>query len=53
LLVSVEYPDAITGGLRRATDSLRAVVERSRSDVTSTVLQSALQETIEKSLRGT
>jgi translin len=53
LLVSVEYPDAITGGLRRATDSLRAVVERSRSDVTSTVLQSALQQTIEKSLRGT
>jgi translin len=51
LLVSVEYPDAITGGLRRATDSLRAVVERSRSDVTSTVLQSALQETIERSLR--
>jgi translin len=52
LLVSVEYPDAITGGLRRATDSLRAVVERSRSDVTSTVLQTALQQTIERSLRG-
>jgi translin len=52
LLVSVEYPDAITGGLRRATDSLRAVVERSRSDVTSTVLQTALQHTIERSLRG-
>lgn len=50
LLVSVEYPDAITGGLRRSTDALRAVVERSRSDVTSTVLQSALQRSIEKSL---
>jgi len=50
LLVSVEYPDAITGGLRRATDALRAVVERSRSDVTSSVLQSALQNTIERSL---
>lgn len=50
LLVSVEYPDAITGGLRRATDALRAVVERSRADVTSTVLQASLQETIEKSL---
>ena len=50
LLVSVEYPDAITGGLRRATDALRAVLERSRSDVTSTVLQSSLQATIERSL---
>jgi translin len=50
MLVSVEYPDAITGGLRRATDALRAVVERSRSDVTSTVLQSTLQQTIERSL---
>lgn len=53
LLVGVEYPDAITGGLRRATDALRAVVERSRADVTSTVLQASLQETIEKSLRKT
>jgi translin len=50
LLVSIEYPDAITGGLRRATDALRAVVERSRSDVTATVLQSALRDTIERSL---
>lgn len=50
LLVSIEYPDAITGGLRRATDALRAVVERSRSDVTATVLQTSLKETIERSL---
>jgi len=47
LLVTVEYPDAITGGLRRATDALRAVVERSRADVTTTVLQSRLQRAIE------
>lgn len=53
LLVGVEYPDAITGGLRRATDALRAVVERSRADVTSTVIQASLQTTIERSLRTT
>ena len=47
LLVTVEYPDAITGGLRRAADALRAVVERSRADVTTTVLQSQLQAAIE------
>jgi translin len=46
-LVSVEYPDAITGGLRRAADALRAVVERSRADVTTTVLQTNLQRAIE------
>lgn len=46
-LVTVEYPDAITGGLRRAADALRAVVERSRADVTTTVLQTNLQHAIE------
>ena len=47
LLATIEYPDAITGGLRRGVDALRAVVERSRADVTTTVLQSRLQEAIE------
>lgn len=47
LLVTVDYPDAITGGLRRTTDALRAVVERSRADVTTTVLQARLQRAIE------
>jgi translin len=47
LLVTIEYPDAITGGLRRAADALRAVVERSRADVTTTVLQTNLQRAIE------
>jgi translin len=47
MLVTIEYPDAITGGLRRSTDALRAVVERSRADVTTTVLQTALQRAIE------
>jgi len=47
MLVTVEYPDAITGGLRRAADALRAVLERSRADVTTTVLQTNLQRAIE------
>ncbi|MGH9281672.1 MAG: haloacid dehalogenase [Acidimicrobiales bacterium] len=50
LLVTVDYPDALTGGLRRATDSLRAVLERSRADVTSTVIQSRLQAALERRL---
>jgi translin len=51
LLVTIEFPDAITGGLRRTTDALRAVVERSRSDVTATVLQSSLRDAIERSMK--
>jgi translin len=46
-LVVVDYPDALTNGLRRTLDSLRAVLERSRGDVTTTVLQARLQRSIE------
>jgi translin len=35
---SVDYPDALTGGLRRATDALRAVLERTRGDITNAVV---------------
>jgi translin len=51
-LVTIEYPDAITGGLRRATDALRGVLERSRADVTTTVLQTRLQRSIEAARPG-
>jgi translin len=47
LLRTVDFPDAITGGLRRTADALRAVLERSRADVTTTVLQTRLQRAIE------
>ncbi len=48
LLVGIDYPDAVTGGLRRRTDALRAVVERTRSDLTTTVLQARLRAAIER-----
>jgi translin len=48
VLVLVDYPDAVTGGLRRTTDSLRAVLERTRSDVTTTVMQLRLQSALER-----
>jgi translin len=48
LLVGVDYPDAVTGGLRRSADALRAVLERTRSDLTTTVLQFRLQEALER-----
>jgi translin len=42
LLVTVDYPDAVTGGLRRTTDALRAVLERTRGDLTTTLRQEQL-----------
>jgi translin len=41
-LVTVDYPDAITGGLRRTTDALRAVLERTRGDMTAALRQEQL-----------
>lgn len=46
-LVIVDFPDAITGGLRRTTDALRAVLERTRGDVT----MAATQGRVERALR--
>ncbi len=34
VLVTMDYPDAVTGGLRRTTDMVRGVLERTRSDLT-------------------
>lgn len=51
-LITFDYPDAMTGGLRRSCDALRAVIERTRSDLTATASQQALvkelRETREK-----
>ncbi len=47
LLVTIDYPEALTGGLRRATDVLRSVVERTRGDVTTTLVALRLQAAIE------
>jgi translin len=50
LLVTVDYPDALTGGLRRTTDALRPVLERTRGDLTTTFLQQRLQQSLEHRL---
>jgi translin len=43
LLVTLDFPDALTGGLRRTTDMVRGVVERTRGDLTTSVQQRKLQ----------
>jgi translin len=51
LLITIDFPDAMTGGLRRTTDALRGVLERTRGDLTTTLLQSRLLEGIESRLK--
>lgn len=53
LLVTVDFPDAITGNLRRITDMVRGVVERTRGDLTTAAQQQSLKaalQTVEKKL---
>jgi translin len=45
-LVAIDAPDALTGGLRRTLDGLRAVIERTRGDVTTAVLQERLRRSL-------
>lgn len=47
-LVTFDFPDALTGGLRHRTDSLRGVLERTRGDVTTSLRQQQLQAALER-----
>ncbi|MQY80951.1 MAG: haloacid dehalogenase [Dehalococcoidia bacterium] len=51
VLVTIDFPDAITGGLRRTTDMVRGVLERTRSDLTILVRQKDLENRLEQ-IRG-
>ncbi|HEX5614038.1 MAG TPA: haloacid dehalogenase [Acidimicrobiia bacterium] len=52
-LVTIDYPDGVTGGLRRTTDALRAVLERTRGDLTTALVAHRLQHAIETADRHT
>ena len=43
VMVVMDFPDALTNGLRRTTDALRAVLERTRGDLTLAVRQRRLE----------
>ncbi len=43
VLVTVDFPEAVTGGLRHTTDAMRAVLERTRGDLTIALRQRALE----------
>jgi translin len=46
VLVTMDYPDAITGGLRRQTDLARSIIEKTRGDVTFSLRGEHLAEAI-------
>lgn len=48
VLVTMDFPDAITGGLRRTTDMVRGVLERTRSDLTLAIRQDELEARLDK-----
>ena len=43
VLVTMDFPDAITRGLRRSTDATRGILERTRGDLTIAMRQHALE----------
>jgi translin len=49
-LVTFDYPDAMTGGLRRTTDSVRGILEKTRGDLTTSLRQDQLRDAIGRAL---
>jgi translin len=45
-MTTIDFPDAVTGGLRRTTDALRAVLERTRGDLTVSKQQEKLRQAL-------
>lgn len=55
VLVTIDYPDAITGNLRRSTDVARSIIERTRGDLSVSLVQRDLRDALERhaeELRG-
>jgi len=52
VLLTMDFPDAITGGLRRTTDMVRGVLERTRSDLTLAIRQEQLEKKIGRLEKG-
>ncbi len=46
VLVTMDYPDAITNGLRRQTDLARGIIEKTRGDITFSLRGEHLEQAI-------
>ena len=47
LLVTMDYPEAVTAGLRRTTDAVRGILERTRGDFTAAYVQRRLEQKLD------
>lgn len=47
-LVSLDYPEAVTQGLRRRTDAARGMIERTRGEVTNALQQERLRKSLQE-----
>jgi len=47
VMVTMDYPDAITNGLRHQTDQLRGIIERTRADLTLSLREHHLQQALQ------
>lgn len=52
VLVTMDFPDAMTGGLRRSTDNARGILERTRGDLTMALVQQTVQRRLEQLTPG-
>lgn len=48
IMVTMDYPDAITNGLRRQTDLARGIIEKTRGDITFSLRGEHLEQAIGK-----
>ena len=48
VLVRTDYSEAVTGGLRRTTDAVRGILERTRGDLTIALVQRNLERRLEE-----
>lgn len=48
LLASIDYPNAITAGLKRTNDMVRGVLERTRGDLTTAIRRQSLERTMKE-----
>ena len=48
LIVTFDYPEAITSGLRRTADAVRGILERTRGDLTLAVRQRDLERKLDE-----
>jgi len=48
VLITMDFPEAITGGLRRTTDAMRGILERTRGDFTMASVQQRLEQRLDE-----